>query len=117
MTESATPRARIAQIRKISWVREDLADAALQNAVWYFDASTKGQKAAFQRAIAPVHGDYSPRANRIRDAARAAWDASTALAAKLYDQTFDEIMRTGEVSSETVARWSALPAFESAEVA
>ncbi|WP_315792331.1 MULTISPECIES: hypothetical protein [unclassified Bradyrhizobium] len=108
MTEVTTRRAMFAPSRSTG-VDQDRTDAALRNAVWYFDQATKGQKQAYLRAINQLADNYSPHANRVRDAALAAWNASTAAAAKLYDETFDEIIRTGAVSAETTARWSALP--------
>ncbi len=115
MTDLSVHNARLDSIRKSHWRQhetdrdhEDRADAAEASALWYFDQATKGHKAAYNAAMAGLSGLYAPRHNRAREAAKAAWYASTANARDLFADTFEQIMATGEVPESMSARWDAL---------
>jgi hypothetical protein len=63
-------------------------------------------------------GIRAPRAARqFREAAMAAYHNTTADARRLLEECFEEILRDGELSEETAARWDALPAFVDAGLA
>jgi hypothetical protein len=117
--------AKMALIRKDHWRQyetafehDERADACESSAYLYFRRATEGQQAAYQRALADVMGDYSPRANRARYAAERRWVETTAEARALFAETFEALMRDGEVSEELAASWDALPVYvEMAEVA
>ena len=94
------------------------ADAAETTAGWYFDQATTAQKAAYLRTVADLTGLQTPRAERAREVAKTVWFASTAGARDLFETTFEDLMRDGEVSEETSVLWDSLPAhIEFAEVA
>jgi hypothetical protein len=74
---------------------------------WFADA-TKPQTAAYNRAMADLRGLSAPRYDRAREAAKAAFTASTKAASKLCDLTLAELMTAGEVSEELSYRWDEL---------
>lgn len=82
--------------------------SAEQRAGWYFDQATKPQKAAYTLAMDDLRGLSGPRYDRAREAARAAWHASTKDAADLFVRTADEIMKDGEMSEALSAEWDRL---------
>lgn len=83
-------------------------ERAEQAAGWYFNEATKPQKAAYTRAMEDLRGLSGPRYDRAREAAEAAWYASTKDAADLLNRTCDEIMRDGEMSESLGAEWDRL---------
>ena len=117
MTSLQRQGSRFDDIRKGYWRQhetpaehEGRVDAAEATAGWYFDQSTTAQKAAYLRALADLTGLHTARAERAREAAKAVWFASTVGARALFETTFEDLMRDGEVSEETSALWDALPA-------
>ena len=115
---------RMARIAKDHWRKfetneehQDRVECAELDAAWYFEDATKGQSAAYERALRTVAGIHTPRAERFREAALSAWYIATADAGKLFEETFEEILRDGELSEETAARWDALPALVDAVAA
>ena len=64
-----------------------------------------------------VSGIRTPRAELFRKAALSAFHIATADARKLAEESFEEILRDGELSEETAARWDALPPFVDAGLA
>ena len=125
MTSLQRHGSRFDDIRKDHWRQyetpaehEARVDAAVATAGWYFDQATTAQKAAYLRTVADLTGLQTPRAERAREVAKTVWLASTAGARALFETTFEDLMRDGEVSEETSALWDALPAHvEFAEVA
>jgi hypothetical protein len=118
MTNLQQHHDRLATIRKSHWrefetslEHEQRVEAAEETAGRYFDHATAGQKAIYVRAIQDLSGLHAPRYDRAREAANAAWYASTSEARKLFEATLEELMRDGEVSEETSALWDALPDF------
>jgi hypothetical protein len=79
-----------------------------QAAAWYFNNATKPQKGAHTQAINDLRGLFGPKYERAREAASAAWKASTAEAAALYEETFAELMTAGEVSEALSYKWDEL---------
>jgi hypothetical protein len=75
---------------------------------WYFDQSTRPDKAEFDAAMRALLGVTGPRANRDRDAAKARWQGATREARSLFDATVDCLLRSGELSSELDEAWTAL---------
>ena len=75
---------------------------------WWFDAVTKPQAKAYSEAISVWAGDYSPRANRARDAAKAAFYASTVEARALCLRAYEDFLRDGEVGEETADAFESL---------
>jgi hypothetical protein len=115
---------RLEQIRRDHWrayesaaEHEARADTAELDAGSYFDRATAAQREAYRLAIIDLAGLYAPRDDRAREAARAAWYAATAAARSLFEISFDEIMRAGELSEATASRWDRLAAAEYAEMA
>jgi hypothetical protein len=115
---------RMARIAKDHWRKfetdeehQDRVECAELDAEWYFEDATKRQTAAYERALRTVSGIHTPRADRFREAALSAWYIATADAGKLFEETFEEILRDGELSEETAARWDALPPFVDAGLA
>jgi hypothetical protein len=86
----------------------DRVHAAERECGSWFDAATKPQRAAYVEAISAWYGDWSPRANRIRDAARAAFYASTVEASELCLKTFAAVMVDGEVPESLMDEWDDL---------
>lgn len=117
--------ARMDSIRKDHWRQyesnrehAERADAAEATAVWYFRQFTKANSEAYRAVIADRMGLTAPRDQRALDAAKRAFEASTADASALMADTFEELMRDGEVSEATSARWDAIcAASNSAEAA
>jgi hypothetical protein len=115
---------RMAYIAKDHWRRfesdgehQDRVECAELRVNWFFEKSTEGQSAAYERALRVVSGIHTPRAEGFRAAALAAWHVATADARELLEESFEEILRDGELSEETAARWDALPAFVDAGLA
>ena len=115
---------RMARIAKDHWRKfetneehQDRVECAELDAAWYFEDATKGQSTAYARALRTVSGIHTPRAERFREAALSAWYIATADAGKLFEETFEEILRDGQLSEATAARWDALPAFADAVAA
>lgn len=79
-----------------------------ETAGWYFANATKTQAAAFHRAMADLKGLSAPRYDRARDAAKAAFEASTKAASELCEETVRELMQTGDVSEALSYRWDEL---------
>lgn len=88
----------------------DRVERCEARAGWYFADATKAQKATYDRAMSDLRGLSAPRYDRAREAARAAFTASTKAASELCDLTLTELLTDGEVSEETNARWDALAA-------
>lgn len=87
----------------------DRVAAAEQRANWYFAKATAPQQQHWRDTISviePYRG--SPRWARLRDDAKAKFEETTREAHELYEFTAEEIMRDGEVSEATSARWDAL---------
>src|SRR5579859_5655654 len=108
----------LAEIRKSYWRQyetpqehEDRADGAEREASRLFAIVTKGQEAAYIGRLRELAGLSSPLANRAREAACAAWYASTKDAWRLYLITVEEYMRDGDLSESTQDAWNALPDF------
>lgn len=125
MSDLITFNERMDSIRKDHWRRfetdeehEFRADAAEASATWYFNQFTAAHREAYRAVIADRMGLTAPRDKRALAAARRAYDASTLAARELMAETFNEIMRDGEVSEATSARWDAICAKpDSAEAA
>lgn len=118
MTDLQHHHDRLAYIAKDHWRQyEHPADhaervaAAEAEAGRYFAAATAGQKAVYDATLATWRYIDAPKYDRAREAAQRVWEASTADARKLFEISFDEILRTGELSEETGALWDALPDF------
>jgi len=78
-------------------------------AMWYF--KRVAQEALNVRTDALIYaGGYgdAPRWVRVREAAKARYEATLVDARKLYEATVDELFKTGEVSEETSAEWDLL---------
>ena len=89
--------------------------AAEVSANWYFAKATKPAHQHWRdtlTVIEPYRG--SPRWTRLRDAAQEKYRAATSEAHALYEFTAEEIMRTGEVSEETGAKWDAMMKLDAA---
>lgn len=106
---------RMAHIAKDHWRQhESYADHAervarcTEAATWYFNAATKPQREAYRRAMEDLRGLYSPKAHRAREAAEAAWYASTERARELLERTFEDFMRDGEIAESTSDLWDEL---------
>jgi hypothetical protein len=115
---------RMAYIAKDHWRRfesdeehQDRVECAELRVNWFFEDATEGQSAAYQRALRTVSGIHTPRAELFREAALSAFHIATADTRKLVEESFAEILRDGELSEETAARWDALPAFADAVAA
>jgi|SRR5579863_5101612 len=78
----------------------------------YFAEATKAQTATFHRAMSDLRGLQGPRYDRAREAAKAAFEASTAQASELCDETIRELMLTGEISESLSYRWDELAVAE-----
>jgi hypothetical protein len=89
---------------------EERVDLANRQSGWWFDEATKPQKAAYLAAIHDLTGNYSPRSNRAREAAKAAFYLSTAAAAELTLRAFEDHLRDGEIAPETAEAFEALAA-------
>lgn len=76
----------------------------------WFAYATKPQKAAHTAALADLYGDHFPRANRARDAAKAAFYASTDDAAQLCLLAFEDHLRDGEIHPDTAEAFELLTA-------
>lgn len=75
----------------------------------YFDDATREQKAEYDQTIAVIAAyKGSPRWARMRDAAKKRWYEATQPARDLFLDTFDELMRDGEMAESTGDRWDAL---------
>ena len=81
---------------------------AEEEAGWYFARATKDQKAEYDATMRDLLGLTGPRWNRAREAAMAKWRADTAPARELFERTFEELMRDGEVSEATSFAWDEL---------
>jgi hypothetical protein len=81
-----------------------------------FADATKAQAAIYQRAMADLRGLIAPRYDRARQAAKAAFKASTTAASELSEETLRELLTDGEVSEALNNRWDllALPSYEEA---
>jgi len=115
MTDLTDHHRRMATIRKDHWRQyetgrehEERADAAEASAYWYFNQFTAAQSAAYRAVLADRMGLTAPRDRRALDAAKVAYEASTATARDLMAETFNEIMRDGEISESMSARWDSL---------
>ena len=86
-------------------------EAAEAEAGSFFAIATKGQKAVYDATMSDLRGLYAPKYDRAREAAKAVWEASTTGARALYEISFEEILRDGELSEATAALWEALPDF------
>ena len=96
----------------------DRVASAEHKANEYFAAATAPQFQLWRDTISviePYRG--SPRWARLRDQAKATFEKTTREAHELYEFTAEEIMRDGEVSEATSARWDALTASQIAQVA
>ena len=107
---------RVAAISRDHWRQFESASehaervaAAQERAGWYFDDATKPQKGTYKRAIAGMANLQGDSWDRAHEAATASWYASTAMARDLFERTFEDLMRDGEVSEQTGALWDALP--------
>ena len=83
-------------------------ESAGREAGSWFAAATKPQKALHDETVAVWRGDWSPRANRFRDAARAAFYASTVEASELCLRTFKAVLDDGEVPESLMDEWDDL---------
>lgn len=79
-----------------------------RQASWFFEQATKPQRAAYNEAMAGLRGLHAPKYDRLREAAKARWERSTAEASELFYRTADALMRDGEVSESLSAEWDAL---------
>jgi hypothetical protein len=107
---------RIAFIAKDHWRQfespsehAERVASAQESAGWYFDQATRPQKADYKRAVAALSNLQGLSHDRALEAANRAWYASTAKARDVFERTFEDLMRDGEVSEETGALWDALP--------
>lgn len=82
-----------------------------------FAAATVAQTATFHAAMRDLRGLSAPRYDRARNAAKTAFDRSTAEARKLCEQSMKDLMTLGEISPETWAGWDALTTLEAVGVA
>lgn len=73
-----------------------------------FADATKAQTAVYHRALSDLRGLSAPRYDRARDAAKAVFDASTAAARELCEQSIKDLMLTGEISESLSYRWDEL---------
>lgn len=92
---------------------QDRIDAAEQLAGWYFNLAVMPQRTAFKAAMEAARGFTGPRWDRARTAARAKWNRDTEAARKLFEESVEEILATGEVSEATSYRWDELTARQS----
>lgn len=106
---------RMAHIAKDHWRSDetysDQAERVTQcteAATWYFNSATKPQREAYRRAMEDLRGLYAPKYTRMREAAEAAWYASTERARELLERTFEDFMRDGECSEATSDLWDEL---------
>lgn len=83
--------------------------AGVESGKW-FEATTEPQRDTYQAIISNLAGNYSPRAERIREAARGFFYASTAEARVLCLRAFEDFLRDGEVSEATAEAFDALSA-------
>src|SRR5258708_2961667 len=74
----------------------------------YFADATKDQKAVFDRTMTDLRGLDAPRYDRARSAALSEFSRSTAAARELCEETFRELMATGELSEATSYKWDEL---------
>lgn len=88
--------------------RTERVDSAEAQAGRYFDDATKTQKAAYTASIGSLLGMVGPKWNRAREAARSLWTASTEEARRLFDQTVEQLLETGEITDELSEAWTAL---------
>ncbi|NPU23989.1 hypothetical protein [Bradyrhizobium denitrificans] len=110
---------RMLNIRKGYWRRfetafehHDRAESCEASAYRYFKGATKGQMQTYQDAIARINQMPDGLAKRrALHAAQLRWHETTAEARALFADTFEELMRDGEVSEKMVERWDALPVF------
>ncbi len=117
---------RMSNIRKDHWRRfetafehHERAEACEASAYRYFKSATAGQMQSYQDAIArSFRLPDGVAKRRALHEARVRWFDTTAAARALFADTFEELMRDGEVSEEMSERWDALPAYvEPAEAA
>ncbi|WP_024516792.1 hypothetical protein [Bradyrhizobium sp. Tv2a-2] len=108
---------RIAHISRDHWRQYESYEehaarvvSAKNEAAWYFDHATALQAAAYVRAMHDLQGLSAPVYDRAREAANRDWYASTAEARKLYERTFEDFMRDGEIQESTSELWEALDA-------
>jgi len=106
---------RLAYVRRDHWRQyetsqehEERADRCEITAGRWFVLATRDQQARFDAAMDGMAHSGSPSDNRRRDHAVARWVASTADARALCLQTFEDLMRDGEVSQETSRAWDVL---------
>lgn len=90
----------------------DRVEQAEITAGWFFDQATKAQKAEWNATLHSLLGMTGPKWDRLRDAARAKWNADTQEARQLFDESVECILSHGEISEELDAKWSALCAME-----
>lgn len=84
-------------------------EAALEISGRWFSDATKPQHARYverMAAIRPFSG--TPEWDRAREAATKEFKDSTAAAAALCNETYREVLATGEMSDELSCRWDAL---------
>lgn len=88
---------------------QERVETAEKDARWYFEQATKPQQAAAleAKAVADAYAG-TPRYKREITKINRAWAAATAEAWALRELTGEEILRDGEVSEETSAKWDAL---------
>lgn len=95
-----------------------LLEAAEVEAGKWFDYATKPQAARYaeQMAVASAYRG-APKWDRIRDAAKKEFAATTTEAAALCDETVQHYIAHGEVLEELADRWEALAAKTNATAA
>lgn len=107
---------RIEQIAKSHWLpnesdaeHADRVEAATNEAHSFFTAATTRQLEAHRQTMNDIryhHG--SPAWRREKAAADRLWDESTFPARELFFVTFEELLRTGEVSERVSLMWDEL---------
>lgn len=124
MFDLTAHKARMDHIRKEHWTRhetdrehEDRADAAESTAGWYFRECTKPQAEAYQQALRDLVGLTAPRDERAREAALDRFHRDTTTTRDLMAETFEMVMRDGDVSEAMSARWDAIAERSAAEAA
>lgn len=83
-------------------------EAAEETAGRYFAEATKEQTAIFHAEMAAVRGLIGPRYDRAALLAAIKFRRTTEAARELCEETFQEIMREGEVSEAMSYRWDEL---------
>ena len=92
-------------------------EAAEAEAGSFFARATAGQREAYINATAGLAGLHAPFDNRRRDRAKATWYATTGAARALFEASFEELMRSGEISEKTLNLWDELETLQKMESA